>query len=334
MTNMKAPDNPVDELIRLASLRALKLLDTSPEERFDRLTRLAKSLFDVPIALISLVDSDRQWFKSRQGIQAEETPREISFCGHAILQNQLLLVPDATLDTRFADKPLVTKEPFVRFYAGCPLVLPNGSAAGTLCIIDHKPREFSAKKLTLLDDLARVVEGELIAAEIATIDELTMLHNRRGFLISSKHMLGQLRRAKKFASLLFFDLDGFKSINDTYGHLEGDRALAIFALLLKQTFRESDVVCRLGGDEFVVLVDLSANNATMMLDRLREAVDTHNSSLGRHYELKYSVGMSEFDPTNHDNLEKLLALADLQMLQKKRQNRASVPDSDNLERRQ
>jgi diguanylate cyclase (GGDEF)-like protein len=161
-----------------------------------------------------------------------------------------------------------------------------------------------------------------------------MLHNRRGFLISSKHMLGQLRRAKKFASLLFFDLDGFKSINDTYGHLEGDRALVIFALLLKQTFRESDVVCRLGGDEFVALVDLSANNATMMLDRLREAVDTHNSSLGPHYKLKYSVGMSEFDPTNHDNLEKLLALADLQMLQKKRQNRASVPDSDNLERRQ
>src|ERR1700752_1549332 len=116
---MLTPALPADENTRLDTLRALNILDTSPEERFDRLTRLAKRLFGVPIALVNLVDADRQWFKSCVGLSATETPRDISFCGHAILGDDILLVPDAGVDERFHDNPLVTGDPNIRFYAGC-----------------------------------------------------------------------------------------------------------------------------------------------------------------------------------------------------------------------
>lgn len=115
------PAFPLDEANRLATLRGLNILDTPPEERFDRLTRLAQQLINVPIAVVSLVDSNRQWFKSCQGLDASETPRNISFCGHAILDNELFVIPDALLDTRFSDNPLVTGAPNIRFYAGQPL---------------------------------------------------------------------------------------------------------------------------------------------------------------------------------------------------------------------
>ncbi len=158
---MLAPAIPIDEETRLATLRGLNILDTPPEERFDRLTRLAQRILDAPIALISLVDSDRQWFKSHQGLDAAETSRSISFCGHAILGDEVFVVPDAALDTRFADNPLVTGAPHIRFYAGQPLKANNGSRLGTLCILDIKPRQPSQADLDVLRDLAALVENEL-----------------------------------------------------------------------------------------------------------------------------------------------------------------------------
>jgi GAF domain-containing protein len=129
----------------METLRALKILDSGPEERFDRLTRLAKRMFGVSISLVSLVDSDRQWFKSSQGLDATETPRDISFCRHAILGDTVFAVPDTLKDDRFHDNPLVTDAPNIRFYAGCRLTIAYGSKLGTLCIIDHKPRFFPMK---------------------------------------------------------------------------------------------------------------------------------------------------------------------------------------------
>jgi phosphoribosyl 1,2-cyclic phosphodiesterase/DNA-binding response OmpR family regulator len=158
---------PADEDTRMRALRELCILDTAPEERFDRYTRLASSLFDVPIALVSLVDSERQWFKSHQGLDATETPREMAFCAHAILQDSVLLVSDAIQDPRFADNPLVTSEPHVRFYAGVPLALSDGSRVGTLCLIDHRPRELDEEKLALLRDLGKMVEKEFAGAPAA-----------------------------------------------------------------------------------------------------------------------------------------------------------------------
>ncbi len=150
-----------EEEDRCAALHSLDILDTPAEERFDRVTRLAQQLFDVPIVLVSLVDSERQWFKSRQGLDATETPRSISFCGHAVAADAAFVIEDTLLDERFADNPLVTGEPHIRFYAGQPLRLPAGQRVGTLCMIDRKPRKLDGEQRNCLRDLALLIEAEL-----------------------------------------------------------------------------------------------------------------------------------------------------------------------------
>ena len=151
---------PPDEEERLRALQESGLLDTAAEERFDRFTRIAAALFDVPVAVVTLVDRERQWFKSRTGLDVSETARDAAFCAHAILGDDVLQVPDALQDDRFADNPLVTGEPRVRFYAGAPLTLQNGTHAGTLCVIDHRARNLDDRQLQLLRDLAKLVERE------------------------------------------------------------------------------------------------------------------------------------------------------------------------------
>jgi diguanylate cyclase (GGDEF)-like protein/PAS domain S-box-containing protein len=151
---MPAAPLPADEALRLHALYSTGLLDSAPEPAFDRITRLVARALDVPIALISLVDEERQWFKSRVGAEACQTPREQAFCAHAILQTEPLVVPDATADARFADNPLVTGAPDIRAYAGVPIRTRNGQAIGTLCAIDSQPRWFTREELDTLSDLA------------------------------------------------------------------------------------------------------------------------------------------------------------------------------------
>lgn len=159
-----------DEPARLAALRHYRILDTAPEQRFDDLTLLASQICDTPMSLISLVDSNRQWFKSRIGLDVQETTRGVAFCAHAITQPGIMQVPDATGDARCRDNPLVTGEPHIRFYAGAPLVTPDGHAPGTLCAIDTKPQTLSDGQLRALDALRRQVESQLELKR--NIDEL------------------------------------------------------------------------------------------------------------------------------------------------------------------
>ncbi len=158
---MKAPRIPKDEAERLKALDAYRVMDTAPEAAFDGLTTLVARILDVPIALVSLVDAERQWFKSRYGLEAPETPRDVSFCGHVVAENELLVVPDAFEDERFHDNPLVAGEPRVRFYAGFPLATPEGHVLGTLCAIDHDPRQFTEDQLDTLRILGRQVADQL-----------------------------------------------------------------------------------------------------------------------------------------------------------------------------
>jgi diguanylate cyclase (GGDEF)-like protein len=317
--NMQAPLNPVNESARLATLRGLNILDTPSEERFDRLTRLARKMFDVPVALVSLIDTNRQWFKSCDGLRVSETPRDISFCGHAILGEDVFLIPDASLDERFSDNPLVTGAPNIRFYAGCPLKMADGSKLGTLCIVDSKPRDFTDEDRALLRDLARMAEEELIALQLATVDELTMISNRRGFYALAGLALGLCHRQYAPAWLLQIDLDGFKGINDDFGHAEGDNALTAFAGVLKQTFRESDVIGRLGGDEFAVLVtNLAADGLEAALNRLKLSVAKDNETARRGYDIEYSVGAAPFDVRGNHTISDLVAEADGRMYEHKR----------------
>jgi len=309
------PPLPLDETVRLVSLHSLRILDTTPEERFDRITRLAQRLFGVEICLVSLVDSNRQWFKSKQGLDACETSREISFCGHAILNEKVFLVCDASKDPRFLDNPLVTGEPNIRFYAGCPIRGPHAQRIGTLCLIDSSPRTMSQDEQDTLRDLAAMVEDELSLMSQSTIDELTKVSNRRGFHTVARHMLSLCRRVQTPAELVFFDLDGFKETNDTHGHEAGDFLLRHFAKMLSKCFRSADVVARLGGDEFVVLMagsDINSSAALERLENLRDETCAHLPGT-----LAWSTGRVVFDPQRHETIEALLADADTKMYEDK-----------------
>jgi len=286
---VKQPQIPDNELIRLDTLRSLNILDTPAEERFDRLTRLAKRMFGVPMALVSLIDENRQWFKSCNGLDASETARDISFCGHAILGEEIFLVPDAAADERFADNPLVTRFPHIRFYAGSPLKHANGSKLGTLCILDTRPRSLNRDDLIDLRYLSEMAERELSAANLATTDELTGLSNKRGFILLAEKSLSFCLRQNTHCSLVYIDLDNFNDINTTYGEQEGDKALKLFSEKLKANFRDSDVIGRLGGDEFVLL--LNNTNSTLaeaIVSKFEEAIKEFNTFSRLRYRLTFA----------------------------------------------
>ena len=156
---------PADEDERLNALRELLLLDTPPEERYDRLARFAAEQLDMPIALLTLVDGQRQWFKSRVGVEITEAARDTSFCGHAIMGKALFVVEDASLDPRFSDNPHVVGEPHIRFYAGAPLSSPSGYHIGTLCVIDTVPRTLGPVELSILEALRCLVNETLAGQE-------------------------------------------------------------------------------------------------------------------------------------------------------------------------
>ncbi|MEE3171103.1 MAG: GAF domain-containing protein, partial [Pseudomonadota bacterium] len=179
--------NPGIEKRRLAALERLGILDTPPEERFERLTRIAKHYYGVKTALFSVLDAERQWFKSRQGLEVTETPRSVAFCDYAIQQDRILLVEDATKDPRFRDNPLVTGKPHIRFYAGMPVREPSGFKIGSLCIIDDKPRRFTEIELDVLRSLASIVEDELERAFLETGD---------GEFVKVSHLSRAIHRAQ------------------------------------------------------------------------------------------------------------------------------------------
>lgn len=318
---MKTPEIPLNEPYRLQALRALNILDTQREERFDRLTRLTRRLFQVPIALLSFTDEDRVWFKSTAGADFTEIPRNISFCGHAILDEGIFMVEDLSRDARFADNPGVT-DGGLRFYAGCPLCHPDGSRIGTLSICDHQPRTLNPDELETLRDLTGMVESELRAAHLATLDELCNINNRRGFLNLADQTLKLCKRQDTPASLIFFDLDEFKSINDRYGHDAGDCALREFADCLRAVFRSSDIIARLSGDEFVVLLpNTPLLEVEEVRNRIEEMIRQRNSAAKGSYKITFSCGMVEFSPQQHITVEDLLKTGDALMYQSKQQRK-------------
>lgn len=308
---------PKDEADRLEAVRGLGLIETPSDERFDRYTRLAVHLFDVPTALFGLVEEDRQWFKSKHGFASDELPRDLALCSYAILGDDLLVVNDATRDERFKDNPLVTGEPGIRFYAGCPIRTRGGANIGTLAVIDYVPRVFEDSDLLLLKDLAAMIDEDVAIINEATIDELTGLSNRRGFRAIANPALAVCRRLDRPASLMFFDLDEFKEVNDNYGHAEGDKALIQVAGILLNEFRNSDVIARLGGDEFcVLLTGTSANDVERPIQNLDESIRQWSETVP--YRIGYSVGTVTYDVDKHPTINDLLAAADRSMYENKR----------------
>lgn len=319
---MQKPGKPDNEQQRLDTLRSTEILDTAPDERFDRLTRLATHVFDVPIALVSLVDENRQWFKSCQGLDVAETARDISFCGHAILGNEAFVIEDTHADSRFADNPLVSGEPYIRFYAGYPIQYLDGSKLGTLCLIDTQPRQFSDRDRLILKDIARIAEAELQALELATVDELTGIYNRRGFFSMAERTLSLCQRQQLPLTLVFLDLNEFKPINDRFGHAEGDKALKLFARLLGEVCRQTDIAARMGGDEFVLLLaNAGQQDVNRVLSRFADLIEQANDAQELGYTISFSHGEVPLEAGRHQTLDDLLAEGDALMYKRKQQGK-------------
>ena len=193
---MKAPEIPINESERLQALEAYQILDTLPEREFDSITEIASYICQTPISLVSLIDKDRQWFKSHRGLDATETPRDHAFCAHAINHPETpFIVEDSSKDERFADNPLVTGDPNVRFYVGAPLMTSEGLAIGTLCVIDHEPRKLNEAQLTALRSLADQVIAQLeLRKKVQELEQLKMA------LLEKNH------ESERFAHLISHDL--------------------------------------------------------------------------------------------------------------------------------
>lgn len=331
------PPIPENEEARLRALQSYHILDTSPEQEYDDITLLAAQICDTPIAAISLIDSERQWFKSKIGLKDEETTRNIAFCSYAVIPDSFspLVVEDATKDERFAGNPLVTEDPNIRFYVSAPLVTPDNYIIGALCVFDRVPRQLADAQIAALQVLARQITTKLELRRMSELlrisneqlqnlsltDDLTGLHNRRGFLlhVEQPFKLFRSRRSDDRLWLLMADMDKLKLINDTFGHDEGSAAIVKTAEILRQTFREADIIARLGGDEFVALfINAVESSDRVIAKRLQSNFDEYNAGSGKPYKLSMSFGVVSVEFSGTDSIEETIKQADEAMYAHKR----------------
>lgn len=312
-----------DEPGRIAALQRLAILDSEPEEPFEHVVSLVRSILGVPMAAVSLVDADRQWFKARAGIEAAQTPRSMSFCSHAIQETKPFLIADALDDARFANNPLVTGDPGIRSYAGIPLRAPEGYQVGALCAIDQQPRVFTESEVAMLANLARIIEKEMELRRIAERDVLTGSLTRRAFVDRALVEIDRFHRYGRPCTLVLADLDHFKSVNDTYGHVAGDCVLRDVARLVTAMKREGDVLGRLGGEEFAILLpEATGDEALLAVERIRKALARHEIELPDRSTITVtaSFGIAEVN-SGISSVEQWLSVADKPLYAAKRAGR-------------
>lgn len=281
----------LDEEGRLAALKRFCVLDSAPEHRFDKITSLVRNVLHVPIAAVSLVDKDRQWFKSIDGLDVTETPRSVSFCDHTIRIRSPLNIEDALIDERFMHNSLVTGAPHIRSYLGAPLKTADGYNVGALCAIDTRPRTFGAAEEALLSSFAALVVDELELRQIAERDHLTGTLTRRALM----ERLGSLRREEdKRSVLVLLDVDHFKSVNDRFGHPSGDEVLEKVASVCKRSLRRGEAIGRMGGEEFAILLtDVSLAQALSRADAMRLEITQLSFSFCENLVVTASFGLAE-----------------------------------------
>jgi len=318
-----APFSPF-EARRMAAVHKLRLLGTPAEERFDKITRLARRMFDVPMACLDIVAEKMVWLKSVQGFDGLEGLRKDSYCHHTVLDEGICLVHDARCDARVHDS--ASAHTWV-FYAGVPLYF-EGERVGVLCIGDNVPREFDADQLASLSDLAELAERELQVAALSEaqfalaasneelqmkvrVDVLTHVWNRGAIL---ELAATERRQGSNTAAMavLMIDVDHFKQINDTFGHPAGDEVLRVVASRLRAGVRMQDAVGRYGGEEFmVVLSEANLDAATQIGERICREISTATVPFGGHQiPVTCSVGCAASSATSLEDINTLIVRAD------------------------
>lgn len=337
------PPLPPHEEARLDAVRRLNLLDTPAEDRFDRITRIAARTFNVPFAMVTLVDRDRVWFKSAYGTPLVEVPRMRACCDVAVRQSEIFVVADLRKDPRFADNVLVKGQPFIKFYAGYPLASPDGHKVGTLCIMDTVARDFKPEESDALRDLGLMVEDELNITKLswahrelletlegvrrrAAIDPVTRLWNREAISDLLKRSLAHAAQLKKNVGVIFADVDGFKKLNDTHGHPVGDAVLRETAFRLQSSLRSSDAVGRYGGDEFLAILHETAEPAVVAVTKKIHARFNEGPLVidSKEIPVTVSVGAVMSQKDKRREFEELVKAADAAMYRAKQAGRNRV----------
>lgn len=264
-----------DEEARLAALRRYEVRDTGESAPFQRIVELVRQIMNVPMAAVTLIDADTQWFRAQHGLKGTSTSREDAFCNYTIAQAEPFAVTDATLDPRFADNPMVKGDPHIRSYLGVPLKTPDGYNVGSLCAIDDEPRQFDRTQGEIMRRLAEIVVEQFELQQIAKQDSMTGALTRRGFFAEVEKEFLRAGRYDRPSALVVIDVDHFKTINDRYGHPAGDAVLVSIANASMATMRKSDIFGRIGGDEFgLLLPETNPEEARDAAERIRRIVES------------------------------------------------------------
>ena len=340
---MIEPTLPLDEEQRQSDLEAMSLLDTVPDPQIDALLRLAQQIFGIRTVLVTLIDNQRHWFKGRRGTALTDSPRNISFCGHAIHSDAILEVPNTHTDERFADNPLVKGDLQVRFYAGIALHAPGGRRIGTFCMFDDQPNTLSVEHRQSMQDFARLIEGlfeahmlrlqhkQLLiqldgAQRRALLDPLTQLINREGLHQMLHAYISRAEREGLFVGFIYGDLDYFKKINDKYGHGVGDEVLVEVGQRLVAAIRPDDLALRMGGEELAVLALVNSHDQLDAIgERVREAIASKPFDLAAgQLSVTISLGTAIAKPDEIDTSLHLIDQADRALYMAKQSGRNCV----------
>jgi diguanylate cyclase (GGDEF)-like protein len=336
---------PSQEAARLAALRQYAMLDTPAEAAFDDLARLASQICGTPIALISLIDARRLWFKARIGWEVHECPRADTFCDWVCQHGDPLIIPETLCDARFARSPLVLSDPQIRFYAGVPLTTADGHILGTLCVMDRTTRQLRSEQMAALAALGRqviaqvelrqhIADLERTIAERVQVEEqllfhtfhdaLTAMPNRSLFLERLASWMTRTKQSDSYRfAVLFLDLDNFKVINDSLGHMAGDQLLAALSQRLQACLRPEDFVARFGGDEFGILLDevSSVTDAIHVIERVQENLTIPLTVSGQEVVTTVSIGVV-LSSCTYEHPEEMLRDADTALHRAKALGRA------------
>ncbi len=351
---------PSNETARLEALLNYRILDALPEDSYDDITLLASEICRTPMAAVSLIDSTRQWFKSKVGLTIPETARDDAFCAHAILQPDITVVSDVQADERFVDNPLVTGDPWIRFYAGAPLLTPKGEALGTLCVIDQVQRSLTESQVELSRALSRQVMAQLelrrhvdlqvqnqrmlkdyqeelertneLFQKQSVTDDVTGFNNTRFLHQYLNQCLSPASAEIEKLTLVFFDMDNFKQVVDTQGHLLGAKVLKEVAEVVHSHLDTEDCIVRYGGDEYIVILPgQGSEEALSKVGAIRKGISSafYLQQEGIHLRVTASFGLATF-PDDARDKKQLLMAADQCLFQskKKGKDRISVMRDD------
>ena len=298
------PDYPIpaDEEQRLRELERSGLLNSPSDQHFERILELARCLFDVPVAVITLAESQRQRFFAKQGTTVQDMPRETALCSHVIAGSEVMVVPDARADARFCNNPLVLEGPQIRFYAGAPLVSGEGHNIGTLCVFSPTPGQASPEQIRQLQLLAELVMREVELRQQAQRCPITGCTNRSSFFAVAHQEFAHALERRQPLALLCFDIDNLRQVNSRWGHSAGDQVLRDCARIAASLLGANDYLGRLGDGEFgVLMVNSEPERAMAVAEAIRQAVSTmagiHSHS---DYQLHISGGLTAQSPLDGD----------------------------------